>query len=460
TGATSVGFDGEAAVIVNGPAVRFDEASFEPTIVDTEGELINLAEVHESDSGGVLVSDGEGRVSSVDFDAQVAEVLLPPGSLGIPLSSVAVDNQFDSAVFAAEDGRFEVWSLVGDRVLAQAVPREGTKTGIDPSGRYLAEGNTVPGTGSRVWDLEAREVIFESDLDWVNYRDDRLALADQDVQPLPDGRPVALWNADGGVTHEFLAPYQGMTDGWSPELGLTAMPQTLFGIINVIDPETGEIVVELDDLIGETEYDINDVQRWPVDLEFDPAGEVLLGATIGGRVVLWDTESWETIVELEPEVGFVDGDYSADGTELVTLHADGFISRRDPRTLELLETSSQNPSIGRGNGLGVAISDAGDTIVNFGQTSATIWDAESLTPIGDPFPHGVEQGWGGQFAVQAERLVTMTGPEILVWNVDTASWPDLACAAAGRNLTQRQWDEFGPEGERYQITCPQYPPGE
>ncbi|MGI9624345.1 MAG: protein kinase domain-containing protein, partial [Acidimicrobiales bacterium] len=42
TGATSVGFDGEAAVIVNGPAVRFDEASFEPTIVDTEGELINL----------------------------------------------------------------------------------------------------------------------------------------------------------------------------------------------------------------------------------------------------------------------------------------------------------------------------------------------------------------------------------------------------------------------------------
>lgn len=49
--------------------------------------------------------------------------------------------------------------------------------------------------------------------------------------------------------------------------------------------------------------------------------------------------------------------------------------------------------------------------------------------------------------------------ELAIWNYDIETWPDLACELAGRNMTQREWEDFGPQGVEYQITCPQFPPG-
>jgi hypothetical protein len=87
---------------------------------------------------------------------------------------------------------------------------------------------------------------------------------------------------------------------------------------------------------------------------------------------------------------------------------------------------------------------------------ATLWDLETLTPIGDPFPH-VTDYREPSLAADAKLLATTTGTEAVIWNVDVESWPDIACRAAGRNMTADEWEELGPQDEPYRATCPQWP---
>ena len=47
---------------------------------------------------------------------------------------------------------------------------------------------------------------------------------------------------------------------------------------------------------------------------------------------------------------------------------------------------------------------------------------------------------------------------LLTWNLDLGSWSDLACAAAGRNLTREEWSRNLP-GRTYHRTCQQWPAG-
>ncbi len=53
--------------------------------------------------------------------------------------------------------------------------------------------------------------------------------------------------------------------------------------------------------------------------------------------------------------------------------------------------------------------------------------------------------------------VTAVGDEILIWNLNTSGWSDIACRAAGRNMTLAEWEQFGPQDEPYNPTCEQWP---
>jgi hypothetical protein len=45
----------------------------------------------------------------------------------------------------------------------------------------------------------------------------------------------------------------------------------------------------------------------------------------------------------------------------------------------------------------------------------------------------------------------------MVWNLNTDEWAEIACRAAGRNMTVEEWDQFGPEDEPYRATCEEWP---
>jgi hypothetical protein len=78
----------------------------------------------------------------------------------------------------------------------------------------------------------------------------------------------------------------------------------------------------------------------------------------------------------------------------------------------------------------------------------------TLTPIGGRFPHDL--AWAATMASQTNQLATVVDGALVVWNIDLDSWPDLACRAAGRNLTRAEWEQFGPAGA-YHATCDRWP---
>ena len=81
-----------------------------------------------------------------------------------------------------------------------------------------------------------------------------------------------------------------------------------------------------------------------------------------------------------------------------------------------------------------------------------LWDLESRTRIADGLPFVL---WPG--GESGERGVSTDGESILIWNLSTDEWYDVACRAVGRNMTRAEWDEIGPRDEEYQVTCPQFP---
>lgn len=54
-------------------------------------------------------------------------------------------------------------------------------------------------------------------------------------------------------------------------------------------------------------------------------------------------------------------------------------------------------------------------------------------------------------------MVTAGERSVQVWNLDMSEWPEIACRAAGSNLTRDEWAQWGPRDEDYRAICPQYP---
>ena len=87
------------------------------------------------------------------------------------------------------------------------------------------------------------------------------------------------------------------------------------------------------------------------------------------------------------------------------------------------------------------------------------WDRESGDQIGREIVIGQVSGTVIDSAPDGGALLVVRATGAAVWNYDLDSWPELACELAGRNMTQREWDEFGPQNADYRVTCPEFPPG-
>ena len=53
--------------------------------------------------------------------------------------------------------------------------------------------------------------------------------------------------------------------------------------------------------------------------------------------------------------------------------------------------------------------------------------------------------------------MTVRDDYLQFWNTDPSGWFDIACKAAGRNLTRTEWEQLGPTDAEYAATCPQWP---
>jgi WD40 repeat protein len=227
--------------------------------------------------------------------------------------------------------------------------------------------------------------------------------------------------------------------------------------VQVFDTGSGRLIATLDAVQREAPT-LDVVSHFAGDLEFTPDGELLVVAVSNGAVYRYDTETWQQVGErIPPEYGFQGIDFTSDGSTAATLHWENGMELRRGSDLALLRGPVPTINV---SGLGGQNPDilAGDRYAVTGgfPGGATLWDLETLTPVGDPFPH-VTDYRHPSLAADAKLLATTTGTEAVIWNVDVESWPDIACRAAGRNMTADEWPVFGPQYEGYHATCPQWP---
>ena len=109
--------------------------------------------------------------------------------------------------------------------------------------------------------------------------------------------------------------------------------------------------------------------------------------------------------------------------------------------------------------------DGNHLVAALGSLSLVWWDTRSHEIVGSPVvgaapPDVVFSDTSFVWAVPDNSyryMLVAVKDGMRRWNFDFASWPSIACERAGRNLTHAEWSRYMPAGERYHVTCPQFP---
>ena len=200
--------------------------------------------------------------------------------------------------------------------------------------------------------------------------------------------------------------------------------------------------------------------HWVLGLAFTSDGTVLASGSTDGVIHLWDAATWTPIGE--PLTGHTRGvvrlAFSPDGQSLASASFDGTVRLWDVRTGQPVGL----PLIGHtGTVWSLAFSPDGQILASGSNGDQTIrlWEVATGKPIGGPLL--THTGVGGlAFSPDGQTLFSGGGDGVIrQWDVDPDSWPERACRAVGRNMTQAEWKEYMP-GLPYRVTCAQWLAGE
>jgi len=161
--------------------------------------------------------------------------------------------------------------------------------------------------------------------------------------------------------------------------------------------------------------------------------------------------------------------YDNDGAFVRTIDQDG-VARLDP-TGRLLAVGSGSGNVDifefetleplgtlvghRSNGAPIVFSDDGRRLLTGGYDhTVRVWDLDTMTQIGRVLP---ATNNFNAMTPDGERVVVATDDGLQLWDFDIDHWFEHACELAGRNLTDAEWEAFGPQSVERRATCPQYP---
>lgn len=321
------------------------------------------------------------------WDAEDGEI---PGSSSLGTTEL----MFDFAL--SRDGRLLATSGPSGTVLWDVVKRARVATlddadgvggvGFSPDGNTLATGSGGKGR-VRLWNVGERSPI--ADLEGHSKQVGASAFS-------PDGRTLATGDDAGKVTL------------W--DVGTRAQLATLAA--------SGSVV----------------------DLAFSPDGRMLAGgAQFSG--MLWDVASRTELGRLNPGKGVGSVAFSPDGRSLATGGpADDNVILWDPTTRDIVATLS-------GSDGPVAFSPDSRTLatstgsVNLSsEEGIALWDVARRARL-PTLPHsGLSLYFA--FAPDGRTFVSAdSGGEVVVWDLDPASWHRRLCSLVGRDLSKEEWDQ-------------------
>ncbi|HEX6257455.1 MAG TPA: BTAD domain-containing putative transcriptional regulator [Euzebyales bacterium] len=415
-GSTFAGVTQERTVVV------WDARTLEVTSV-LRGHWGNLSQAAYSPDSGTMYAAGFDR-SVVAWDLTgtkgiVSSVGAKPRA-DVHTIGLAADGSVAAAAYA--DGRVDVVDIARNEKVQVTVAAVPDVLRVDRLGRSVLihvppprpDPVTRPPVTVHTLDVRRGELLpyaieldFLTAWDAVTTWDHRaiLAVGQQQVglYDLATGAPesAALFEASDAVA--AIGAHPG---------GRLAALSVEGGTIEIIDSANGERIHTLDpgDRFRE---------RLPFSqVTFSPDGRWLAGATNSGQVIVWDTRAWRRHNTFDASAGFA---------------------------LASLVFSSDS-----------------ELLIAGGAGTASIWS------LGDPAGAGVRLDVDAQrpdanvlvgTKDDGDTVVTFTeGTGVREWRIAPDRLLEHACAVAGRNLTQDEWNEVLPD-RPYERTCSQWADG-
>jgi serine/threonine protein kinase/WD40 repeat protein/DNA-binding winged helix-turn-helix (wHTH) protein len=461
TGAGALVFDNGLLWAVATQLQAYDPVTGEPsgsaidlgdTVVTAGQEEQALARV-----GDRMVVAGVSGVVSFDLVTQRLQALPIPSQS--TLLSFAIDPT--AGVLAQGPGGIRLWSLDGAGFATEvSVPRVGDVAHISLDGRTLLSSDFG---AAQIWELadegpRLAGVELEATARQARMVDNTIIRAVDD----PDAPGMVTWQIWDTTARRFvnLDDQQHLLDfsiAAAVDDRFVAIGQ-MSSVVNVFARDGSGLVTTLQPLPDGPDELI-------LDVEFSPDGRRLIMTTGLGMVAVYDTATWKQLQYIEPApssnpfagTGFHEIEFTPDGRFAVTNFSWSGIQVRDADTLAVIRTS---PFVLDGLLLGrmLDISSDGSIIQVSDPNGAKLVDFDTLEVIGDPYPHDVTGAFPPAASLSHDRdlLATNVGDDVVVWNVDIDSWPEIACQAAGRNLSRIEWEQYGFD-EPYHLTCPQWP---
>jgi WD40 repeat protein len=194
----------------------------------------------------------------------------------------------------------------------------------------------------------------------------------------------------------------------------------------------------------------------PAGFRYHPDGSLALLSMPDGVSTMFDTSTWDPI-EGHPATGYdiAIAYWSQDGSLVASASSTGQVTIRDGETFEPVQEMVGATGISNVFGEGaLLLSPDESTLLTNHDGVARLWDVESGQRIGVDFPTDADT-LNGINVLDDLQLATITEGVAQVWNLDTSSWPDLACQIAGSStLSDDEWAQWGPrDQDRYDI-CP------
>lgn len=269
----------------------------------------------------------------------------------------------------------------------------------------------------------------------------------------PSRSYVRLWDVTSGRPETSDLPGIEGTQVWA--LAFSPDGDTLAGGGTVREHGSGgrAYVWDLSDG-GRLEGHV-DAPQPMTQLAYTPDGSLLTavtGESEGGDLMTWDAGSLASVLSVPIDnVGVYSSDVSNHGRTIVTGGQAG------PRLWDIATGNPLGPALTGLNGFAATVdmSPDGSTVVGADESGdVLLWDVQTGTTIGDPFPGPASRKWLAALFTPDGRhvfVVSETG-SAWVWDVDPSDWETRACRVAGRNLTQQEWQELLPD-RSYHATC-------
>jgi DNA-binding CsgD family transcriptional regulator/WD40 repeat protein len=146
--------------------------------------------------------------------------------------------------------------------------------------------------------------------------------------------------------------------------------------------------------------------------------------------------------------------FSHSGKLVATADLSGEVVVRDGATFEVLHRLNAAEPVSPF--MSMAFSDDDRFLLTVHPTGGRLWDVASGLIIGQRIPT-LEATAPSALPGQATHLLTAARQWVQIWDLDVGRWEDIACMAAGRNLTRQEWEQVGPRDQPYHATCPQWP---